>query len=448
VNTIFVSIASYRDPQLVPTIEDCLAKAAHPERLRFGICWQHGPDEAPLPWLDDVRFRIIDVDWKASRGACWARAEVMKRFCGEAYYLQLDSHHRFADAWDEAAIDELERTGSSKAVLTAYATPFDPERPDERSHVPMQMDLDRFTGEGIALFRPTELRGWQRRDRPARARFLSAHFLFTIGDFVREVPYDPELYFIGEEITLTVRAFTHGYDLFHPTRPIVWHEYTREYRPNKHWTDHIRTPDVDVPWHERDRTSVDKVRRFLESPEVGPFGLGTTRTLSAYEAFAGVSFRHRKAQEYTKRGEEPPNPPAPADWAERIAHYSLELAIEKTRLAADVDDYLFWYVGVHDASGHEIYREDLDRTHVQATMENASPFALIHRDFDSDREPVSWTVWPVSASRGWLGRIDGPVFRRDAPVTLATASLEVGRDRLPGAFGHSFKWGRSIINLQ
>ncbi|MEZ5285183.1 MAG: GlcNAc-transferase family protein [Vicinamibacterales bacterium] len=47
--------------------------------------------------------------WQASRGACWARAEIMGRYAGEDYYLQLDSHHRFADGWDELAIDELDR---------------------------------------------------------------------------------------------------------------------------------------------------------------------------------------------------------------------------------------------------------------------------------------------------------------------------------------------------
>ena len=36
---------------------------------------------------------------------------------------------------------------------------------------------------------------------------------------------------------MTVRAFTHGYDLFYPHRVILWHEYTRNYRP-KHWDDH------------------------------------------------------------------------------------------------------------------------------------------------------------------------------------------------------------------
>ena len=203
---ILVSIAAYRDPELVPTVEDCLAKAAHPGRLRFGICWQHGPEEAELPWSADRRFRILEP------------------------------------------------------LLTTYGTPYDPQSQDPPGGVPMQMNFDGFTNDGIPIFRPGELHAWQTRTQPARARFVSAHFLFSLGAFVEEVPYDPSLYFVGEEITLAARAFTHGYDLFHPTEIIVWHEYSREYRPHKHWTDHTDANNVAVAWHHREQLSVGTVR--------------------------------------------------------------------------------------------------------------------------------------------------------------------------------------------
>ena len=38
--TIFVQIASYRDPDLINTLEDILNKAKSPQNLRFGIAWQ------------------------------------------------------------------------------------------------------------------------------------------------------------------------------------------------------------------------------------------------------------------------------------------------------------------------------------------------------------------------------------------------------------------------
>jgi hypothetical protein len=51
-NTIFIQIASYRDPQLLPTLKDMLDKADHPENLRVGICWQHS-DKDEWDTLDE-----------------------------------------------------------------------------------------------------------------------------------------------------------------------------------------------------------------------------------------------------------------------------------------------------------------------------------------------------------------------------------------------------------
>ncbi len=107
--SIFVSIAAYRDPELVPTIRDCLNRARHPDDLRFGICWQHADDEAMPPEFADPRMRVIDVPWHESRGACWARSEIMQLWDGEDFFLQLDSHHRFVQDWD-ALLLSLTRT--------------------------------------------------------------------------------------------------------------------------------------------------------------------------------------------------------------------------------------------------------------------------------------------------------------------------------------------------
>jgi hypothetical protein len=78
------------------TVEDCLAKDARPDRLRFGICWQHAPDERLPGWFDDPRFRKPDVDARDSQDARWARAEIMRVVEGEDWYLQIGSCHRLS----------------------------------------------------------------------------------------------------------------------------------------------------------------------------------------------------------------------------------------------------------------------------------------------------------------------------------------------------------------
>jgi len=88
---IFIQIASYRDPQLLPTIKDCIANSKYPENLVFCIAWQHSSEDE---WdnldefKDDPRFKIIDIDYKDAQGACWARYQIQQLYDGEEYTLQ------------------------------------------------------------------------------------------------------------------------------------------------------------------------------------------------------------------------------------------------------------------------------------------------------------------------------------------------------------------------
>lgn len=98
-DSIFISIACYRDPELEKSIKDCIDKAKFPENLYFGVCWQKD-NEVLSKSYDNVR--IYECSWKDSRGACWARSLIQKQlYNNERYYLQLDSHHRFIENWDE-----------------------------------------------------------------------------------------------------------------------------------------------------------------------------------------------------------------------------------------------------------------------------------------------------------------------------------------------------------
>ena len=84
---------------------------------------------------------------------------------------------------------------------------------------------------------------------------MSGHFAFGPNKWAKEVKHDPNIFFAGEEINLTVRSFTHGYDLFHPHKIICWHEYTRKGR-TKQWDD-------DKTWGEKNKFSHSKNRRLF-----------------------------------------------------------------------------------------------------------------------------------------------------------------------------------------
>jgi hypothetical protein len=401
--SLFVSVAAYRDPDLDATLRDCIAKAKYPNDLRFHVCWQHAEDEARPAVFDDSRVAVIDVPWADSLGACWARARIMQHWSGETNFLQIDSHHRFTRDWDARLFANAERSGAARPVLTTYGASFDPRDAEPAPGYATHIVFSHFMEDGIPML---ELRGIPdagRLTRPPRARFLSAHLLFAPGSFVRDVPYDPDLYFLGEEISLAIRAFTHGYDLFHPAEHILWHEQTRRFR-RKHWDDHIVGQDVAMDWRARDALSRDKVTRFLRSPHQGPFGRGSVRGLGDYEAYTGIDFRRRVARTETRNGQEPPDPNHVRETG--CAHVTMTVPRAALPDAA-LECPRFWHVSVRDAAGGEIYRHDASGMELRELVAGDSDDIIIGRAFITNRRPAGWTVWPVDRHGNWLSPFSG-----------------------------------------
>jgi Glycosyltransferase (GlcNAc) len=405
--TIFVSIAAYRDPELIPTIEDCLAKAGNPHDIHIGVCWQHGPEETMFSVGRNKSIDVLDVDWRDSKGACWARAEIMKLWRGEDYYFQIDSHHRFVSNWDVKLIRQAQLTQSPKPIITTYCQAYTPNAGQPLSGVPTKMVFDYFTADGIPMYRALSVAAdSQAARRPLRSRFVSAHFLFTTSSFVREVEYDPRLYFYGEEITLAVRAYTWGYDLFHPSEAILFHHYSRERRP-KHWSDHCDGADVEIPWHERDRLSRARVIELLSDRRVERFGCGPHRTVAQYEAYAGIDFLRRRVQDYTLLGEEPPNP-GNAQWKPNDPRRLFTIELERSQLSIDaLIRANFWRVSLHDRAGIQLYQVDLQREVLDDILADSSPLILIQLPLQSNWSPKRWEIRPFSDTERWSGEITG-----------------------------------------
>jgi hypothetical protein len=393
---IFIQIASYRDPELIPTIRDCISKAKHPERLTFGVCWQHGEEESLDEYINDSRFRIIDVSWNKSKGLCWARSEIQKLWNGEKYTMQLDSHHRFLQDWDEHLIKMMDLTGSPKPIITSYAGMYRPSDNTLLNQEPYKMVASNFTPGGTILFRPNGIPGWENLTAPIPARFVSGHFFFTLGIHCEEYKYDPNIYFAGDEISLSIRSYTLGYDLYHPHYVVVWHEYTREGR-TKHWTDfdneNIQKGLVEKPWWEMDNDSKRRLRHMLQEEDnnidLGEYGLGNIRTHSDYELYAGINFKNKKLHPDTLKGIDPPINDN-SEWyklVEEEYNYILDIP--------PVENFQFIYIGVEDDKGNVIFRQDLTEY-----------ISKLNISFKSFNKPSKWIYWPVDKQGNWMERKD------------------------------------------
>ena len=408
--TIFIQIASYRDPQLLPTIKDCIEKAKHPKNLRFGIAWQHDDTENLDEYKEDSRFKILDIPFQDSKGACWARNQIQQHYNGETYTLQLDSHHRFVEHWDVECIKmvkQLQDDGHKKPLLTSYISSFDPDNdPAGRIDIPWKMNFDRFIPEGAVFFLPASIDDFRERNKPVPGRFYSAHFAFTLGQFCKEVPHDPEYYFHGEEISIAVRAFTWGYDLFHPHKIIAWHEYTRKGR-TKQWDD-------DKHWGARNEACHLKNRKLFEMDgekrdvDFGPYGFGTVRTLEQYERYSGLCFKKRAVQKYTLDNNLAPNP----SFENEEEYQNSFLKIFKHCIDVGYDrvpekDYDFWCVAFHNDKDETIYRKDADPEEINRMMNDPDNYCKVWREFNAETKPTYWVVWPFSKSKGWGERMVG-----------------------------------------
>ena len=256
--SIYVQVPAYLDAELEPTVRNLHRTAAHPERLRTVVLWQHDdppPDLGDLPGVEVVAVAVQD-----SGGPNWARRRLRERWDGEAFTLLLDSHHRFVAGWDEMLVamhGAVDHPGS-RAVLTSYLPPYVPGQLTESlPWAPLRLLPCRWEHGVLA-----RIAGWpmpfaSTRTSPERAHLASFHFVFAPGELnvLPELAALDDVYFFGDELMLALVLTTIGWRMFHPHRMVGWHAYERTTRTT-HW-------DRTEVWSERHERSLAYVRKSI-----------------------------------------------------------------------------------------------------------------------------------------------------------------------------------------
>lgn len=416
-NQIYISIAAFRDPELVPTLHSMIENCDNPNNLKICIAWQHGDAEFEKHQLDefkgDKRFIVLDIPYKDSKGACWARSEIQNCYTNEDWFLQIDSHMRFVPHWDTISIEminELKTLGYTKPLLTTYVPSYNPENdPAERSPECWRLDWDRFIPESPFFTLPAAMTDSEMRI-PLLNRFFSAHFVFVEGNYVKEVPYDPNLFFHGEEGSLAVRSWTSGYDLFAPNKQICFHEYTRTNREG------LKIWDNNSNWVELNNASHLRHRKLFEMDgekkdiNFGPYDLGKERTLEEYERFAGIQFKTRGVQQWTLNHNPPPNPEKYYTEEEyqksflKIFRHCIDLYKD----SIPEEDIIFIAVIIKDSNDNELHRQDIHKDDIFRLKMNVNSqgFLNIWVQFETSIKPTKWLIWPYRENIGW---IDTPI---------------------------------------
>jgi len=133
---------------------------------------------------------------------------------------------------------------------------------------------------------------------PVAGIHVAGGCLFAPGRLVEAVPYDPHLYFHGEEQSFALRAWTRGWDIFHVPGMPMYHLYTQpgeQPRP-MHWS-----PELDRQRAVRSAALEETARKRLtallwEGVDMGAYGLGRERSLADYAAFSGIDYGARRIE--------------------------------------------------------------------------------------------------------------------------------------------------------
>jgi [Skp1-protein]-hydroxyproline N-acetylglucosaminyltransferase len=294
--TIFVSIASYRDPVCTSTLESLYSQAKNPEKIFCGVVQQNHQNDA-----DCVRsaaesvpinnVRIIRMDNMEAKGAVWARWLCSTLYNNETYYFQIDSHTKFVKDWDITLINMIkeikEKNLSQKPVISHYPDSMESYTDSPNGNMVTRICSSFWNTRDMLSFLGAESIDSKGEYYPTP--YVSGGMLFTEGIFLKDVPYpDDAMYlFVGEEILHSIRLYTSGYDIFCPNKNVIFHEYTRADKP-KIWTDKVYT----------DTEAFEKVKKLIGISDGSlndyRYGLGKIRTLNDYYTFAGISLRDRK----------------------------------------------------------------------------------------------------------------------------------------------------------
>lgn len=246
--TIYISVASYRDPECSPTVESIFARAKYPERIRVAVVLQrtHGDPVCPQPEkpceVDPSQIlckyrHLIDVyemEAKLAVGPVFARHLGHRLYRGEYFAMQVDSHVEFVQDWEDDLIMQWKSAKNEMGVLTTYLSDLNGSI-DPVTHKSLRparpiMCMSGYEGEGKLRHlrhgqQPEGLAGIH--GEPTLHPFWAAGFSFARGHFVVQVPYDQYLpmVFQGEEISMGLRGFTYGYDYYTAERSLCFHMY-------------------------------------------------------------------------------------------------------------------------------------------------------------------------------------------------------------------------------
>ena len=293
---IFVSVAAYRDLELPKTIDSLVSNAKNPKSLRIVVLSQDYDKKHP-DFSKYKNVEIIKMKHTEAKGAGYARKVLMEYFKDEDFFFQIDSHMRFAKDWDVKLLHMMKQAqddaGTHKIILSQYPAPYTVHTNNRDYYIKNDKDFwDRVSWTKVVN---TWYGAWaghrqeiEDRSKPHPSQTVLAGYLFAHADFVKEVPYDERITFMGEELCIAIRAYTRGWKIYAPNEMLLWHFYTRKDRP-KVWSQ-IDDSMREYKWNDLEMKSKSVQEQILRGKEEGIYGIGDRDKYLEYQEMIGIDF--------------------------------------------------------------------------------------------------------------------------------------------------------------
>ena len=302
--SIFIQVPAYRDFELPHTIQDAIDKSSKNNNIVFGVhnCKKESDDISlkDIKLDEHVEIRYLESTAPDGIGVLASRYIANELYSGEDFYLQIDSHMRFQDNWDDLAIEDYrwyQALGIANPLITMYPPNYKylEDGTIEKDTMLIDDPTKISFKEHPLAFSEGLIPSQTATTSPPGCHYTpstSGGMMFTSGAYALIKP-NRKIAFWGEELLAAARAFTHGFDLVTARNPLVWHLY-HSGQPLHLARRHHTWEDYPELWKSLDRKSREEVVSIFTNQRISDDALGSVRTLDEFGVFAGLDFNNRE----------------------------------------------------------------------------------------------------------------------------------------------------------
>lgn len=309
--TIFVNIASFRDPLLAATIQSLMMNESGRNKIVYGIFEQTRLEDSLIRRMPsyvsapNVRYKRIDPEY--SDGVVWARSINAMQIFEEQFMYQVDSHMLFDKDWDNFLIWDYEQAkniaNTDKIILTTGTKNYEYFGNTLTKHN-VERDITvnfKYFQFAKSLILRTHGKWIEGTDTVTPGIHTIAGNFFVPTKWVKEVGYNTNLFFDAEEQYMSISSLLAGYKIYHQRKIKCYHYLDSAKSLTRH--------DVEPVVNELKRNAnLERERRELINYI---YSLGEEK-LNYYKSLTGVDYINRKLEEraITRTVE----PDIPIDW--------------------------------------------------------------------------------------------------------------------------------------